>query len=157
MSLLLTPSVGRSPPRRSRPGTAARAGGLPSTPPGTGRRPVWTAHTSRLLAPRGPARIRRRRTPHTDRKEVTDSTRAAHRPPPRRHPPRRSFDGVRQIFSLSDPGGGLPAPLSTLPLETGEPLPDPPANWGSSPILVFFNDPATTEIYTLSLHDALPI
>src|SRR5438270_13257752 len=24
-------------------------------------------------------------------------------------------------------------------------------------LLVFFNDPATTEIYTLSLHDALPI
>src|SRR3712207_7400066 len=24
-------------------------------------------------------------------------------------------------------------------------------------MLVFFNDPATTEIYTLSLHDALPI
>src|SRR5437899_8823436 len=28
----------------------------------------------------------------------------------------------------------------------------------SSPyVVVFFNDPATTEIYTLSLHDALPI
>src|SRR6266852_7652372 len=26
-----------------------------------------------------------------------------------------------------------------------------------SPTLFFFNDPATTEIYTLSLHDALPI
>src|SRR5260370_14499858 len=25
------------------------------------------------------------------------------------------------------------------------------------PLLFFFNDPATTEIYTLSLHDALPI
>src|SRR3712207_8899782 len=25
------------------------------------------------------------------------------------------------------------------------------------PIIVFFNDTATTEIYTLSLHDALPI
>ena len=24
-------------------------------------------------------------------------------------------------------------------------------------VLFFFNDPATTEIYTLSLHDALPI
>src|SRR5688572_31920395 len=24
-------------------------------------------------------------------------------------------------------------------------------------MLIFFNDPATTEIYTLSLHDALPI
>src|SRR5438034_3820433 len=28
--------------------------------------------------------------------------------------------------------------------------------WLSS-LVVFFNDPATTEIYTLSLHDALPI
>src|SRR3712207_8433885 len=27
----------------------------------------------------------------------------------------------------------------------------------SAPVLFFFNDTATTEIYTLSLHDALPI
>src|SRR5437762_11536887 len=27
----------------------------------------------------------------------------------------------------------------------------------ASPFFFFFNDPATTEIYTLSLHDALPI
>src|SRR6266508_2452491 len=27
----------------------------------------------------------------------------------------------------------------------------------TTPIFFFFNDPATTEIYTLSLHDALPI
>src|SRR3712207_8104886 len=27
----------------------------------------------------------------------------------------------------------------------------------SSPVVFFFNDTATTEIYTLSLHDALPI
>src|SRR5260221_3656183 len=27
----------------------------------------------------------------------------------------------------------------------------------SSPLIFFFNDTATTEIYTLSLHDALPI
>src|SRR5437588_8169602 len=27
----------------------------------------------------------------------------------------------------------------------------------SCPVFFFFNDPATTEIYTLSLHDALPI
>src|SRR5687767_15567436 len=27
----------------------------------------------------------------------------------------------------------------------------------SLPLFFFFNDPATTEIYTLSLHDALPI
>src|SRR3712207_6967544 len=29
--------------------------------------------------------------------------------------------------------------------------------WGSHCCLFFFNDTATTEIYTLSLHDALPI
>src|ERR1041384_1694712 len=29
--------------------------------------------------------------------------------------------------------------------------------WGSHTVFFFFNDPATTEIYTLSLHDALPI
>src|SRR3712207_9396917 len=28
---------------------------------------------------------------------------------------------------------------------------------GDSPSIVFFNDTATTEIYTLTLHDALPI
>src|SRR5256885_8699439 len=30
-------------------------------------------------------------------------------------------------------------------------------NWGKLSIFFFFNDTATTEIYTLSLHDALPI
>src|SRR2546427_306481 len=30
-------------------------------------------------------------------------------------------------------------------------------NAGGSPLIFFFNDTATTEIYTLSLHDALPI
>ena len=29
--------------------------------------------------------------------------------------------------------------------------------WGGGGFFFFFNDPATTEIYTLSLHDALPI
>src|SRR5688572_31573123 len=32
-----------------------------------------------------------------------------------------------------------------------------PSPWSPNSILVFFNDTATTEIYTLSLHDALPI
>src|ERR1039458_7788200 len=37
--------------------------------------------------------------------------------------------------------------------------PSPPAQTSSGPAspFFFFNDPATTEIYTLSLHDALPI
>src|ERR1043166_10204382 len=30
-------------------------------------------------------------------------------------------------------------------------------SWFRLPFFFFFNDPATTEIYTLSLHDALPI
>src|SRR3712207_7394507 len=33
----------------------------------------------------------------------------------------------------------------------------PRAAWHHAPTLFFFNDTATTEIYTLSLHDALPI
>src|SRR2546430_5771328 len=32
-----------------------------------------------------------------------------------------------------------------------------PAEWASRLLFFFFNDTATTEIYTLSLHDALPI
>src|SRR5438034_11662121 len=39
-------------------------------------------------------------------------------------------------------------------------LPDAPAGCSSHTLnlyLFFYNDPATTEIYTLSLHDALPI
>src|SRR5258706_543140 len=34
---------------------------------------------------------------------------------------------------------------------------DATAGYGSFAIIFFFNDTATTEIYTLSLHDALPI
>src|SRR3989304_728935 len=33
----------------------------------------------------------------------------------------------------------------------------PPRNRATGPFFFFFNDTATTEIYTLSLHDALPI
>src|ERR1039458_541204 len=33
----------------------------------------------------------------------------------------------------------------------------PPSCWRCVPALFFFNDTAPTEIYTLSLHDALPI
>src|SRR5258706_90026 len=32
----------------------------------------------------------------------------------------------------------------------------PSFSWHSTPLFFFFNDTATTEIYTLSLHDALP-
>src|SRR5450432_1741325 len=38
---------------------------------------------------------------------------------------------------------------TTMPLDIGDTL--------FRNLVVFFNDPATTEIYTLSLHDALPI
>src|SRR6476646_1575865 len=34
---------------------------------------------------------------------------------------------------------------------------DAPRPGGLQPVVFFFNDTATTEIYTLSLHDALPI
>src|SRR5262249_61905944 len=42
------------------------------------------------------------------------------------------------------------APYSTTP-------PLSPTTAHATLLLFFFNDPATTEIYTLSLHDALPI
>ena len=31
------------------------------------------------------------------------------------------------------------------------------SRWSESRNVIFFNDTATTEVYTLSLHDALPI
>src|ERR1017187_2102704 len=39
----------------------------------------------------------------------------------------------------------------------GRPAGDYRARWARCLFLFFFNDPATTEIYPLSLHDALPI
>src|SRR5262249_62244519 len=47
----------------------------------------------------------------------------------------------------------LPSSLLILLLSTSSP--SSPRLY--SPSFFFFNDPATTEIYTLSLHDALPI
>src|SRR5690348_17952187 len=44
-----------------------------------------------------------------------------------------------------------PLPTKATPLCTS------PHRSNSTTIFFFFNDPATTEIYTLSLHDALPI
>src|SRR5476649_2285933 len=46
--------------------------------------------------------------------------------------------------------------LDELPLRSIW-LVDAPASGISMPAIFFFNDTATTEIYTLSLHDALPI
>src|SRR5262249_61594641 len=48
-----------------------------------------------------------------------------------------------------------PLLLSSLPLPRSLPLSYP--HLSSLPSFFFFNDTATTEIYTLSLHDALPI
>src|ERR1039458_2184136 len=60
---------------------------------------------------------------------------------------------VRPIY----PTHILPAGLEGGP----ESLPSPTSccrsRRASTPLLFFFNDTATTEIYTLSLHDALPI
>src|SRR5579862_3257746 len=52
------------------------------------------------------------------------------------------------LENLPDPPPGVPSILFTL-----IPLYRPPV----TPFFFFFNDTATTEIYTLSLHDALPI
>src|SRR5215471_986633 len=46
--------------------------------------------------------------------------------------------------------GSCPSPIRVSPLPARS-APSP------SPFFFFFNDTATTEIYTLSLHDALPI
>src|SRR5690554_7390691 len=48
----------------------------------------------------------------------------------------------------------VPPPLSSLSLSSASLC--PPRTTSALPSF-FFNDPATTEIYTLSLHDALPI
>src|SRR5262249_62343094 len=47
-------------------------------------------------------------------------------------------------------------PFSLSPLAPVSDL-SAPSSFPSLLLLFFFNDPATTEIYTLSLHDALPI
>src|SRR3954462_15149650 len=52
-------------------------------------------------------------------------------------------------------GGRQNADEAELGVEGVEPAVLTEAHPGD--VVVFFNDPATTEIYTLSLHDALPI
>src|ERR1039457_176403 len=69
-------------------------------------------------------------------------------------------------LTLGSEGGAAPAAGGAeqhdAVLARGDSTPDP-ANTTAVPnrrlfnVLVFFNDTATTEIYTLSLHDALPI
>src|SRR6266536_4470988 len=52
-------------------------------------------------------------------------------------------------------GGGVRGPLTGA--SDALPSPRSRAATGLAPRSFFFSDPATTEIYTLSLHDALPI
>src|SRR5258705_12923464 len=47
--------------------------------------------------------------------------------------------------------------LTSMPLITGLHVLYPSMHLTMIPFFFFFNDTATTEIYTLSLHDALPI
>src|SRR6266571_1100863 len=62
---------------------------------------------------------------------------AAHHPPLHRHPPHPRRREVHRAGGHS-------------PLRRG-------VEGAAGHVRFFFNDPATTEIYTLSLHDALPI
>src|SRR5476649_602219 len=60
-----------------------------------------------------------------------------------------------QRTDLRSPTRQAPAP-SPAPTPWRSTAP-PPSNSSARTLLFFFNDTATTEIYTLSLHDALPI
>src|ERR1051325_6160261 len=86
-----------------------------------------------------------------------------------RRPPRSTLFPYTTLFRsyLLDPsfdsnsanGTGM-APRETagiLSRRAEEHTPELPSPQGISYVLFFFNDTATTEIYTLSLHDALPI
>src|ERR1022692_2782593 len=57
--------------------------------------------------------------------------------------------------STSRPSGPAPRPATRAPSEGGQQ--DSPTQRATVAPLFFFNDTATTEIYTLSLHDALSI
>src|SRR6266571_5354188 len=61
-------------------------------------------------------------------------------------PPRRLPGGAGSVHH--------PCPVRGHRAQAGAPLLDLPAGHA---MIFFFNDTATTEIYTLSLHDALPI
>src|SRR6266545_6836576 len=65
-------------------------------------------------------------------------------------PPARAQIG--NIFS--DPA---PRPPGNIPRGGNQPQPDDEEEVPELPQVFFFNDTAPTEIYTLSLHDALPI
>src|SRR3954462_9264091 len=59
-------------------------------------------------------------------------------------------------FTLSDKAVASTTPMRALQSRRVEP-PSASATQVAIPSCFFFNDTATTEIYTLSLHDALPI
>src|ERR1022692_4222274 len=60
---------------------------------------------------------------------------------------------------INDPTPFSRTPQTVILLRNQKPSRIPPCTQGNLPtfIFFFFNDTATTEIYTLSLHDALPI
>src|SRR6478672_5970508 len=57
--------------------------------------------------------------------------------------------GMRELWYSANPDYSDPLADVVLPAITAKVL--------TVPVIFFFNDTATTEIYTLSLHDALPI
>src|SRR5260370_37272 len=64
-------------------------------------------------------------------------------------------------FAVNVAGSAKPPPFLRSPFDVAFPLPHvtlaPLPATVKVPPLFFFNDTATTETYTLSLHDALPI
>src|ERR1043166_6982329 len=87
----------------------------------------------------------------------------------RRRPPRSTLFPYTTLFrsmthpleawldSLT-PGGRLILPLTAgMPAGKGEDKPSTHTRFCEPILHFFFNETATTEIYTLSLHDALPI
>src|SRR5258708_7613178 len=74
------------------------------------------------------------------------------------HPPNHAQSLIAN--SAPPPTPYIPPPDSTVPMNV--PSAGTARRWSRFATLplftpFFFNDPATTEIYTLSLHDALPI
>src|ERR1051325_9586277 len=64
---------------------------------------------------------------------------------------------LMQLSRAQMPLGKYAAPRKALEERSGEDTAEIPSPHVSPYAVFFFNDTATTEIYTLSLHDALPI
>src|ERR1022692_3037164 len=64
---------------------------------------------------------------------------------------------LAEVIRIAMADGPLPEGGRHAPLAVGIDLGVTQAQFGGVVVFFFFNDTATTEIYTLSLHDAIPI